>query len=75
MRPVGEGHPGALGNGCVDLVAAHLVAVSSQKKTQVVNVVCDGDTMRHLAARWQAHVLDLAPDWLSIMIGINDVWR
>jgi lysophospholipase L1-like esterase len=28
-----------------------------------------------LKARWQTDVLDLKPDWLSIMIGINDVWR
>jgi lysophospholipase L1-like esterase len=28
-----------------------------------------------LNARWQRDVLDLSPDWLSIMIGINDVWR
>lgn len=34
-----------------------------------------GDTVRHLKARWQKDVLDLKPDWLSIMIGINDVWR
>ena len=26
-------------------------------------------------ARWQTDVLDLKPDWLSILIGINDVWR
>lgn len=31
--------------------------------------------MRDLAARWQRDVLDLRPDWLSVMIGINDVWR
>ena len=24
---------------------------------------------------WKADVLDLRPDWLSVMIGINDVWR
>jgi lysophospholipase L1-like esterase len=28
-----------------------------------------------LAARWQSDVLDLEPNWLSVMIGINDVWR
>jgi lysophospholipase L1-like esterase len=34
-----------------------------------------GNTVRDLKDRWQADVLDLRPDWLSIMIGINDVWR
>ena len=31
--------------------------------------------MRDLKARWQADVFDLKPDWVSIMIGTNDVWR
>lgn len=26
-------------------------------------------------ARWHADVLALRPDWVSVMIGINDVWR
>ena len=36
---------------------------------------CSGNTVRDLQARWQTDVLDLQPDWLSVMIGINDVWR
>jgi len=31
--------------------------------------------VRDLVARWDADVLALKPDWLSVMIGINDVWR
>ena len=31
--------------------------------------------MRDLAGRWQSDVLNLKPDWVSIMIGIHDVWR
>jgi len=31
--------------------------------------------VRDLQARWQADCLDLKPDWVSIMIGINDTWR
>jgi lysophospholipase L1-like esterase len=31
--------------------------------------------VRDLAARWETDVLALKPDWLSVMIGINDVWR
>ena len=33
-----------------------------------------GNTVRDLKARWSSDVLDLQPDWLSVMIGINDVW-
>ena len=31
--------------------------------------------VRDLAARWQEDVLNEAPDWLSVKIGINDVGR
>jgi lysophospholipase L1-like esterase len=34
-----------------------------------------GNIVRDLDARWQGNVLNLNPNWLSIMIGINDVWR
>ena len=34
-----------------------------------------GNTVRDLQRRWQTDVMDLRPDWLSICIGINDVWR
>ena len=31
--------------------------------------------MKSLKDRWQRDVIDQKPDWVSIMIGINDVWR
>lgn len=34
-----------------------------------------GDTVRDLKNRWQTDVMNLQPDWLSVCIGINDVWR
>src|SRR5262249_10275480 len=42
---------------------------------RVVNMGVSGNTVRDLKARWLTDVLDQKPDWLSIMIGINDVWR
>ena len=33
------------------------------------------NTVRDLLGRWQTDVLDLKPDWVAVMIGINDVWR
>jgi lysophospholipase L1-like esterase len=41
----------------------------------VLNRGIPGDTVRELKARWQDDVLDLRPDWLSVCIGINDVWQ
>lgn len=72
-RPVGEA--GSLGNGYVSLVNALLASTQPQSPIRIVNVGSSGHTVLDLAARWQTDVIDLKPDWLSIMIGINDVWR
>jgi lysophospholipase L1-like esterase len=75
QRPVGEGMGGALGSGYVNLVDALLTACYPSLSQRVVNMGAGGNTIRDMAARWQTDVLDLRPDWLSVMIGINDVWR
>lgn len=74
-QPIGEGAEDALGRGYVSNVDALLGAVSPELGIRVVNMGTSGHTARDLKARWQRDVLDLQPDWLSIMIGINDVWR
>ncbi|HLK59562.1 MAG TPA: SGNH/GDSL hydrolase family protein [Chthonomonadaceae bacterium] len=74
-RPVGEGLFGAQGKGYVSLVDALLGAVYPREAIRVVNMGTSGNTVRDLKARWQTDVLDLNPDWVSIMIGDNDVWR
>jgi lysophospholipase L1-like esterase len=74
-QPVGEGHGEALGYGYVAQVDALLTACASELGIQIVNVGTSGHTVRHLAARWQRDVFELKPEWLSIMIGTNDVWR
>jgi lysophospholipase L1-like esterase len=74
-RPVGEGLFEALGKGYVSLVNGLLQATVPQQRARVVNMGIGGNTVRDLDARWASDVLDQQPDWLSIMIGINDVWR
>lgn len=74
-KPVGEGLFGAIGNGYVQNVDALLGAWYPALAIRVVNQGTSGNTVRDLKARWQTDVLDLKPDWLSILIGINDVWR
>lgn len=64
-----------LGNGYVSLVHSALTAVYPDYGIRILNVGVSGDTVRDLEARWQSDVLRLRPTWLSIMIGINDVWR
>lgn len=74
-QPIGEGLGEALGRGYVSLVDALLTATYPELGVRVVNVGTSGNTVRDLAARWQRDVIDQKPDWLSVMIGINDVWR
>lgn len=75
QRPVGEGSGGRLGDGYVSLVDGLLHATIPEMRIRVLNTGISGNTVRDLKARWQHDVLDLKPDWLSIMIGTNDVWR
>lgn len=72
-RPVGEGD--GLGLGYVNFVNAILTVKYPTEKIKVLNTGVSGDTIRQLKARWQADVLDLSPDYLSVFIGVNDVWR
>lgn len=74
-QPIGEGRGEATGRGYVSQVEALIGAVYPERKIRVVNMGTSGHTVRNLAARWQNDVLHQTPDWLSIMIGINDVWR
>jgi len=73
-RPVGTFTNG-LGEGYPSLVNSLLTAIYPELEIEVLNVGSSGDTVRHLKVRWQTDVIDLKPDWLSIMIGTNDVWR
>ncbi|MDF2670199.1 MAG: family lipase [Paenibacillus sp.] len=75
VRPIGEGRGEALGKGYVAEVNALIQSVYPDLGIRVVNMGTSGNTVRSLKERWTTDVLDLKPDWLSIMIGINDVWR
>ena len=72
-RPLGEGL--GLGDGYVTQVNALLEACYPQRRIRVLNTGIGGNRVTDLEVRWQADILDYQPDWLSIMIGINDVWR
>jgi lysophospholipase L1-like esterase len=66
---------GATGRGYVTLVDAFLQSSYPELGIRVVNMGVSGNTVRDLAARWETDVTNRRPDWLSVMIGINDVWR
>jgi lysophospholipase L1-like esterase len=74
-RPVGEGVGDALGNGYVSMINALIASTDPTSDIRVVNMGVSGNTVRDLKARWQTDALDLSPQWLSVMIGINDIAR
>lgn len=63
------------GDGYVDLVRSFITARYPALGLTWVNRGVGGDTVRDLAARWDADAVGAAPDWLCVMIGINDIWH
>lgn len=74
-RPVGEGLGNAWGTSYVSDVGALLCCMYPEMHYRIVNMGISGNQARDLEARWQNDVMDLKPDWVSVLIGINDVWR
>ncbi len=67
--------PEHLGTGYVRIVRDWLLARDPAGAPHVINRGIGGNTVADLARRWEADVIDERPDAVSIMIGVNDVWR
>jgi lysophospholipase L1-like esterase len=63
------------GYGYVHFVANTLLARYAELNLNIVNTGISGDTVVELERRWQRDCLDHRPDVLSVLIGVNDVWR
>lgn len=74
-QPVGEGLFDNVGHSYVRIVENMLATWYPEVKLRVTNSGISGNTSRDLLARFQRDVVDLKPNWVSICIGINDVWR
>lgn len=73
-NPVGD-NPNQLGNGYVHLIHAFLASCYPERMVRVTNSGISGNTSRTLLERFERDVTSLNPQWVSICIGINDVWR
>jgi lysophospholipase L1-like esterase len=65
----------ALGTGYAWLTAAELLVDRPKAGLKLYNRGVSGNKVFQLAARWQADCLDLKPNVLSILIGVNDCWH
>jgi lysophospholipase L1-like esterase len=63
------------GNGYVSMIRNFLVARYPELNLVIVNKGLGGNTIRDLDQRWENDVIAERPNWLSVCIGINDVWR
>lgn len=65
----------SFGSGYAFLAASVLLNVLSEKELTIYNRGISGNKVFQLADRWQKDCIDLKPDVLSILIGINDYWH
>ncbi|MCH4160210.1 MAG: SGNH/GDSL hydrolase family protein [Bifidobacterium sp.] len=63
------------GQGYVNHVHNLLTAVYPDKNLMTINSGVGGDDITQMEQRWQSDVLDFEPDFVSVMIGVNDAWR
>ncbi|HCG68678.1 MAG: SGNH/GDSL hydrolase family protein [Eubacteriales bacterium] len=74
-QPLGEGLSDKVGRGYVRVVENMLAVWYPELNFRITNAGTSGNTSRDLLARFERDVTSQNPDWVSICIGINDVWR
>lgn len=65
----------AFGRGYALMAASALLGAYPLLNLKCYNRGISGNKVPDLAARWQADTIDLKPDVLSILIGVNDFWH
>ena len=64
-----------MGDGYAWLAAAQLLTSRPADGLKIWNRGISGHKVYQLAERWDADCIDLRPDVLSILIGVNDIWH
>lgn len=73
-RPIGDGF-GKMGDSYVARIFVDTWADFPENKIQYMNSAISGNTTAQLLDRFDEDVLAYHPDYVCIMIGVNDVWR
>ncbi|MBN2270871.1 MAG: SGNH/GDSL hydrolase family protein [Sedimentisphaerales bacterium] len=74
-REANANDSGALGKGYVYSIAAQLLTDMPADGLKIYSRGISGNKVFQLAERWDKDCLDLKPDVLSILIGVNDIWH
>jgi len=64
-----------LGSGYPNMTAAWFGTLHPERSVRFINKGISGNRSIDLVNRWKKDCLDLKPDVVSILIGINDTWR
>ncbi|MDQ8189873.1 SGNH/GDSL hydrolase family protein [Roseibacillus persicicus] len=65
----------AFGRGYPFHIASNLLMRHPDLDLTFYNRGVSGNRVPHLDSRWQADCIDLKPDVLSILVGVNDIWH
>ncbi len=64
-----------LGNGYAWMAALQILTDRPDDNLKIYNRGISGNKVHQLIARWDVDCLQLKPDVLSILIGVNDIWH
>lgn len=65
----------SLGKGYPAKIAEKLANDYAELNIKVINRGISGHRTKDLVSRWDKDCVDLKPDYVSLLIGINDTWR
>ena len=65
----------SFGKGYAWMAGSQLLISNPAHKLTLYNRGISGNKVHQLATRWDKDCLDLKPDVLSILIGVNDIWH
>ncbi len=67
--------PDSIGDGYVAFAIDNLKKQFPEMDFQFFNRGISGNRTRELLQRWQKDTIDIQPDIMTLMIGVNDTWR
>lgn len=74
-RPVGEGLHAGVGTSYIRTVESFINVFYPERLVRITSMGIGGNNIIDLKNRWETDIMALNPDWVVVLIGINDVWR
>jgi lysophospholipase L1-like esterase len=71
----GRDDPHKLGEGYPKFAAENIRNAYPNREFEFINLGISGNRAENLRERWQSDCIDINPDIVSILIGVNDTWH